>query len=158
MAGGGAPTPSKGGKKAVDFVVNLVPTIDLLSVLISFLLITAVWVQLARINTDNVVNKATDRPKQSQNQAKPLKILLTANAVMVRFQGTNPVSVSMGDDMLTRLRGVLTEFKKKATEDQKVIVAAEDTVNYLVLIEVMDLCLDVGLSGLSVADPSTFGS
>ena len=57
MSGGGDPTPKKGGKKSVDFVVNLIPTIDLLSVLISFLLYTAVWTQLARINTDQAVSQ-----------------------------------------------------------------------------------------------------
>lgn len=43
MAGGGAPVPEGGsGKKSVDFQLNMVPFIDLLSVLISFLLMTSV--------------------------------------------------------------------------------------------------------------------
>src|SRR5206468_10143020 len=50
--GGAAPTPSgKGGKKPLDAAINLVPFIDLLSCCISFLLITAVWSQLAIIET-----------------------------------------------------------------------------------------------------------
>ena len=45
---GAAPTPSgHGGKKALDAELNLVPFIDLLSCCISFLLITAVWTQIA---------------------------------------------------------------------------------------------------------------
>src|SRR5919201_5854052 len=49
--GGAAPTPTgKGGKKPLDASINLVPFIDLLSCCISFLLITAVWTQLARMN------------------------------------------------------------------------------------------------------------
>src|SRR5256714_14860791 len=49
--GGAAPTPSgKGGKKPVDAAINLIPFIDLLSCCISFLLITAVWTQLARMD------------------------------------------------------------------------------------------------------------
>src|SRR5438477_6455500 len=48
--GGAAPTPTgKGGKKPLDAAINLVPFIDLLSCCISFLLITAVWSQLAII-------------------------------------------------------------------------------------------------------------
>jgi biopolymer transport protein ExbD len=44
MAGGGAPQPTSGsGKKSVDFQLNMIPFIDLLSVLISFLLMTFVW-------------------------------------------------------------------------------------------------------------------
>ena len=41
-----------GGKKSVNSEVNLVPMIDLLLCTISFLLITAVWSQMARINAD----------------------------------------------------------------------------------------------------------
>ena len=49
--GGAAPTPTgKGGKKPLDAAINLVPFIDLLSCCISFLLITAVWTQLARMD------------------------------------------------------------------------------------------------------------
>ncbi|MBM4371639.1 MAG: biopolymer transporter ExbD [Deltaproteobacteria bacterium] len=134
------------------------PTIDLLSVLISFLLITAVWVQLARIDTDNVVSKASDRPKQSAAESKPLKILLTNEGLLVRFHGQPSTLVPMGDGLLDRFKTVLTEFKKKAAKDQKVIVAAKDDVVYSLLIEAMDVCLELGLTGLSVADPSTFGS
>jgi biopolymer transport protein ExbD len=38
------------GTKSVNAELNLVPFIDFLSVLISFLLVSAVWTQLARIN------------------------------------------------------------------------------------------------------------
>src|SRR5207245_9184528 len=48
---GAAPQPhTKVGKKALDAEINLVPFIDLLSCCISFLLITAVWTQLARMD------------------------------------------------------------------------------------------------------------
>lgn len=158
MAGGGAPTPSKGGKKSVDFVVNLVPTIDLMSVLISFLLITAVWTQLARINTGNVMNKASARPKQQLSESKPLKILIDANGINLRFHGEPPVLVAMGDGLLDRFRQTLQVFKKRTTEETKVIVAATDSVVYSLLIETMDACLDAGLMSLSVGDPTAFGS
>ena len=76
MAGGGSPTPSKGGKKNVDFTVNLVPTIDLLSVLIAFLLITAVWTQLARINAQQVLPKTSDKPQEQTEEKKEKKLLI----------------------------------------------------------------------------------
>src|SRR4051794_21570699 len=40
-SGGG----TRGGKKPLDAVINLVPFIDLMAVTIAFLLITAVWTQ-----------------------------------------------------------------------------------------------------------------
>jgi len=48
--GGAAPVESgKKGKKSLDAELNLVPFIDLLSCLISFLIVTAVWTQIAAL-------------------------------------------------------------------------------------------------------------
>src|ERR1043165_1282052 len=41
-----------GGKRAMNSEINMVPFIDLLMVTIAFLLITAVWTHMARINAD----------------------------------------------------------------------------------------------------------
>ncbi|MCL2724088.1 MAG: biopolymer transporter ExbD [Polyangiaceae bacterium] len=42
----------KGGRRALDSEVNMIPFIDLLMVTISFLLITAVWTHMTRIAAD----------------------------------------------------------------------------------------------------------
>ena len=42
-------TGNKGGKKPLNADLNLVPYIDLLTCMVAFLLITAVWSQLARL-------------------------------------------------------------------------------------------------------------
>src|SRR5688572_26179208 len=47
VGGGG-----KGGRRTLDSEINMIPFIDLLMVTISFLLITAVWSHMARINAD----------------------------------------------------------------------------------------------------------
>lgn len=39
----------KGGKKPLDTAINLVPFIDLMAVTIAFLLMTAVWTQIGRL-------------------------------------------------------------------------------------------------------------
>ena len=49
MAGAGPMMPSSGGRRSLDAEINLVPFIDLLSVCICFLLMTAVWVQLSTV-------------------------------------------------------------------------------------------------------------
>jgi len=40
----------KGTKKSLNVELNLVPYIDLLTCMVAFLLITAVWTQLARLS------------------------------------------------------------------------------------------------------------
>src|SRR5215472_5351489 len=48
---GGLQLPGGGGRrKSLDFTLNLVPFIDLLSCCIAFLLITAVWSEVASID------------------------------------------------------------------------------------------------------------
>ncbi len=49
MAGAGPMMPSSGGRRSLDAEINLVPFIDLLSVCICFLLMTAVWIQLSTV-------------------------------------------------------------------------------------------------------------
>src|SRR5438105_14523806 len=73
---GAAPQPhTKGGKKALDAEINLVPFIDLLSCCISFLLITAVWTQIAGLQVAS--SGGPPEPQQRQEQTIDLKLLLT---------------------------------------------------------------------------------
>ena len=53
-------TGGGGGRKSVDVDINLVPFIDMMSCLVAFLLITAVWTNLAQINI---------KPKGMANQS-----------------------------------------------------------------------------------------
>ncbi len=58
MAGGGG-MPEEGGggkrkKKSLDANINVVPAIDLLSCCISFLLFTAVWTQISRLQVQQL--------------------------------------------------------------------------------------------------------
>jgi biopolymer transport protein ExbD len=71
--GGVSVEGGKGGRRTVDSEVNMIPMIDLLMVTISFLLITAVWTHLSRINADAAVpgpprpdTETTEQPKEKQ--------------------------------------------------------------------------------------------
>src|SRR5690349_16878240 len=46
---GASPSPQTEGRRSLDAEINLVPFIDLLSVCICFLLMTAVWVQIGAL-------------------------------------------------------------------------------------------------------------
>src|SRR5260370_38952898 len=81
----------KGGKKALDVEFNLVPFIDLLSCCISFLLITAVWTQIAGLQ----VASSGGPPDQQQKQENTIdvKLLLTEKGeslTMAGGQSENP--------------------------------------------------------------------
>src|SRR6185369_13571442 len=57
----------KGGRRALDSEINMIPMIDLLMVTISFLLITAVWVHSQRMDADALV---PGRPTEPCNDCK----------------------------------------------------------------------------------------
>ncbi len=62
------------GKRSLDSEINMIPFIDLLMVTISFLLITAVWSHMARINADAQV-PGPPRPDVEQEKTEPEKVL-----------------------------------------------------------------------------------
>jgi biopolymer transport protein ExbD len=69
VGGGGG-----GKRKSLDSEINMIPMIDLLMVTISFLLITAVWTHMARINADAQV-PGPPRPDVEQEKIEPEKQL-----------------------------------------------------------------------------------
>jgi len=90
VGGGG-----KGKRKSLDSEINMIPMIDLLMVTISFLLITAVWTHMARINADAQV-PGPPRPDVEQEKTEPAKQLhleMTAadKFVLVWKQGATTV-------------------------------------------------------------------
>jgi biopolymer transport protein ExbD len=101
VGGGG-----KGKRKSLDSEINMIPMIDLLMVTISFLLITAVWTHMARINADAQV-PGPPRPDVEQEKTEPEKQLhleMTAEDkfVLVWKQGATTVDsidVPRKDDM-----------------------------------------------------------
>src|SRR5688572_29259374 len=95
MAGVSVPG-GKGGKRAVDVEIPLVPFIDLLSSLISFLLMTAVWNQVSRLELKN----GSDSPEQQQQTPPPdekkmqLKVHIHEKGFTV-VEATNDVTVDI---------------------------------------------------------------
>lgn len=157
MAGGGAPVPSgSGGKKNVDFQINLIPMIDLLSVLISFLLMSAVWTQVARIEVKQAPNLPSDEPPPEQDEEKlDLNIVIKSTGYTVTKKGGQVVREieKMADDTYdtAALSDLLKELQAEFPTNEEVTVTSEDKVPYQELVSVMDVCLEYDLQGISVA-------
>jgi biopolymer transport protein ExbD len=67
-------TGGGGGRKSVDSEINMIPMIDLLICTISFLLITAVWSHMSRMNADAQV-PGPPNPEKELNPQPPDKML-----------------------------------------------------------------------------------
>jgi biopolymer transport protein TolR len=153
--GGAAPTPTgKGGKKPLDAAINLVPFIDLLSCCISFLLITAVWTQLARMD---VTQKGQGAAGSSDEKPPEPTVNLTLyidkdGYTFAKSTGENTPIPMKGDDYdYSRLADILKAAKDQYPDKNDVQIKADDSVIYNKIIRTMDIVLsakfpDIGLS------------
>src|SRR5215470_2239688 len=71
----------KGGKKPLDTTINLVPFIDLMAVTISFLIMTAVWTQIGRLQ---VASGGGNEPDKKDEKLLPVNLLLTENEMRLQ--------------------------------------------------------------------------
>ena len=161
MAGGGG-VPEQGGgrgrkKKALDAVINVVPAIDLLACTISFLLFTAVWTQISRLQAQSM---GAGGPPPTAEQQKQLQVtvaltekglILTTSAGMaaeIPSAGRNPDGGPVYD--IRSLAQKLKQIKTEYPDQSSVTVAADDAVIYADLVKVIDTCVGAGLSAVAV--------
>src|ERR1700730_9321196 len=85
VGGGG-----KGKRKSLDSEINMIPMIDLLMVTISFLLITAVWTHMARIDADAQVPGRPGVPTPVTPPEKQMHVMMQSpdRFVLVWKQGS----------------------------------------------------------------------
>mgnify|MGYP001601956360 CR=1 FL=1 len=136
----------KGGKKALDAELNLIPFIDLLIVNICFLLITAVWVQMARIKVSQkgkgtAAEKTDDVPPEMRVK---VVVLVGDERLVVTKQG------QVYD--LDKLGKQLREIKARLPNKEDLTVAAEDGIAYKHLIAAMDVALAEHFTQIQVSD------
>jgi biopolymer transport protein TolR len=141
----------KGGKKSLDAEINLVPFIDLLSCCISFLLITAVWTQIAGLQ----VASSGGPPEQQQKQESTIdvRLLLGDKGYQLSMAGANIEIPKLNGAAYDR-KGLAEKLKtlKTSLPDQTAItVQPEDTVAYSDLVETVDTCLGEQLRNVTVA-------
>jgi biopolymer transport protein ExbD len=161
---GGGAMPEQGGgkkkKKALDASINVVPAIDLLSCLITFLLYTAVWTQISRLQVQQLGTGAPD-PAQLELQQKSLIVTLAMSERgfnLATSAGTTFDVPSLGRTAegaiqfdMKGLGDKLKQLKNDYPDQSAITVQAEDTVAYGDLVSVVDACLAVGLVAVSVS-------
>lgn len=143
MAGGATPSDGSGGKRTFDFQLNLVPFIDLLSVLISFLLMTSIWTQVSKIDA-RLPGSVPDTIEVQEDAPRP--------TVLIKAQGYSIQQSGQKKDAndLDTLHQYLLAFSTENPGAKGVSVISEDDVPYESLIQVMDLCIQLGMKDISV--------
>jgi biopolymer transport protein ExbD len=156
MGGASLPEGGKKARRALDATLNVVPAIDLLACCISFLLFTAVWTQVSRLQ---VAPMGTGELAEAQPQ-KTLTVTVTVGQrgyVLATSAGAPveiPASGKAQDGAVQYDLKTLTERLKKLKSDfpdqSAVTVAADDAVLYADLVHAIDACIGAGLSNVSV--------
>ncbi|MEM9190205.1 MAG: biopolymer transporter ExbD [Myxococcota bacterium] len=147
-----------GGKKSVDHEIPLIPFIDLLLCCVMFLLATAVWQQLARINA-NQQQPGQSAPEDAPPPEERVKLILKiekSGYTLADTTGTRQtIAANGGTYDLPELRNKLRERKQLEPNRRDIIVAPEDGVMYNDVVQAMDLVVGEGFQDMSLSDGAT---
>lgn len=147
----------KGGKSA-NVELNIVPVIDLMSVLIVFLLITAVWNQISMIQLGTSVygKKTNDQPLEKPKSLEiALRLDIQENGYVVLIGNTNiNIPTKDGDYDKERLGAELKKIKERYPEKEDIFVSIADDLEYDAMVKGMDVAIGEGFPNIAVTTGS----
>jgi biopolymer transport protein ExbD len=150
-----------GGRRSLDSEINMIPMIDLLMCLICFLLITAVWSTMARINANAQVPSDKTDPLPPKEPPKMLHVSISEEKFVLAWKqsGTvlttpldvdkKPLTVGKGDNASVKYPDLATkiteEWKKngqhrEATEKEydQAVLHCDNGTKYKEIVAVID--------------------
>ncbi|MFT3839308.1 MAG: biopolymer transporter ExbD [Myxococcaceae bacterium] len=138
----------RGKKRTLDTAINLVPFIDLMAVLISFLLLTAAWNQTGKISARQGGGAGEGAA------ATPVRVVLTGTQFRVALDGAVEELTVARDDR-GRLKVETLSDKLKTLQAQlhqrELSLMLGDEVPYDDLVHVMDACVGSGFDDVEVS-------
>jgi biopolymer transport protein TolR len=142
----------KSGKKSVNADLNLVPYIDLLTCMVAFLLITAVWSQLARLEAHQ---KGQGQAGEDTPPEKVFKLQLVVNSEgfnLVADQDQQPIPKRGDSYDFEKLASELKKIKDTHPDKNDVQVMSEDAIKFETLVKTMDTALTARFPDISLMD------
>jgi biopolymer transport protein ExbD len=151
-----------GDKKSVNVELNIIPFIDLMSCLTCFLLITAVWVNIAQLNIQPKGKTRDQAQVQQDDERVTLSVLVQSDRIWVGLSRVNEFQdiPKKGDEQdWDKFETTLKEHKSSTffSDRSDLEIAAESTaaapVKYQDIIHAMDLAVKVGFVDVGLSDP-----
>ena len=137
-------------RKGVNVDLNIVPFVDVMSCLTAFLLVTAVWINMANLR-DQPAGRGRDHPDIEQEK---IAVLIEADRMVV-YEGAAETDLKFNDwaGLEQTLRAIHVDPRPH------VEIAAESTsshpVEYQTLIAAMDTTVKAGFPDVGVTDPAS---
>ncbi|WP_157070378.1 ExbD/TolR family protein [Sandaracinus amylolyticus] len=142
-----------GNRKSVDAEVSLMPTIDLLLCCIMFLLVTAVWSRLGRLDVDQraAAGSAMDAPAVDRIV---VYLQIRASGFTLGSTAGEQVEIPSGSGGydLEGLHARLAERQLAAPDHDDLVVAPDDGVTYEHVIAAVDTAVTAGFTGVTLSD------
>lgn len=147
---------SNSSGRSANTELNLVPFIDLMSVLITFLLITAVWSQVSMIQIgSSIYGKKTEQQDPTPPPPKadiPLRLdVKDMGFRLVIGSDKTEIPKTSGEFDTATLLERLKSVKETYPEKIDAVITVDDEVAYEFLILGMDTLLQGGFSAISVS-------
>jgi biopolymer transport protein ExbD len=150
------------GKKETNVELQIIPFIDLMTVLTAFLLVTAVWTNLAQIS---IKPKGIGRDSEKILEEEPpanISVLLTKSDIWVGVSGLagdrrQIKNLSETEYDWAGVEEVLAELKEDSRFIRRIDIelAAEDEVSYEQIIAGMDSAIATGFRDVGFVDPQS---
>ena len=159
----GAAVGTGGDKRDVNVELNIVPFIDLMSCLTAFLLVTAVWVNIAQLDL-KPKGKSRDPSQLKEDEEKVVLSVLIQhdNIWLVQSRIGEQQAIPRTGDPVTywgTFQASLTELKKSAffVDRTDIELAAESLsdespVVYQDIIQAMDIAKAAGFADIGLTD------
>lgn len=144
------------GKKPLDATINLVPFIDLMAVTIVFLIMTAVWTQLGRLQVSQAGQNASEDQTPPNPNDVPITLLLTEKELKLQV-GANafdPIPLTRNEKGVLDVQKLvdrLKEVKTQLPDKSNLTLNTEDGVKYEDLVKVIDTCIGAQFPSVSVS-------
>lgn len=144
-------------KKHLDFELNLIPFIDLLSTCICFLLITAVWMQIGSLN----VKQAVGGQPASETEKKPtawismekegsVVIEIKDSALLNQNQKKSRVVAKQGKIDFEQVSKIATDLRLVDPGLKTALIQPKADTSYEDMVSLMDTVKKAGLGDLGV--------
>jgi biopolymer transport protein TolR len=145
---------SSGGRET-NVELNLVPFIDLMSVCIIFLLITAVWTQVSMIQIGSSLHARqteNDEPPPKEEDKTNIKLQVDKSGYTVIVGGRSVHLPKVKDDFDDAgLLSYMKQIKEKFPKKTQALIALVDEMTYENLIRGMDALMQGGFPEISVS-------